>query len=181
MGEYQDLFDKHKTALVSLLSFSNFFGRVLFGFISDFASAKLNIVIYFWLPVLTTIMAGIQLLPYYFNTVSALYYTTIALGLTYGASFACWPLVLNKRFGDANYSLNWGFLTSGCGIFGTIMVAVFGNVYDKASSTNDEGLTTCYDKTCYQNAFVVTVSYLIIFGMSAANIAYMRLKTPTKN
>lgn len=153
---------------VSIISFSNFLGRLVSGPASDLIHKKLKLnkiyVIVFSLFFLT--MGQVSLL--ISNNLDYLSLTSFLIGLSYGSIYGTMPSIVADLFGSKNFATTWALLGTGpIGIF-LVLSDYFGVVYDSKSEWSylgDQKLKMCLKgKNCYWDVFALnTMGCLVLF------------------
>lgn len=93
----------------------------------------------------------------------------ILTGFSYGGFFATSAVIVNRYFGDENYSSNLGFKTFLLSLSGLIWGQVSGKLADHF--TVGEG--HCHGPLCYRYTFVITSS-LCVLSLISTTIIYIR-------
>lgn len=110
--------------LVAIYAFFNFFGRVLWGVISDWMGRQQSLFTVFLIQVAVYVA-----FPYLVNPVSLV--IGIALvGFTFGGMLTLFPAMTGDYFGMKNFGLNYGFVITAWGIGGVLGPLVGGLVRD---------------------------------------------------
>lgn len=163
-----DLAVTYQALQVSIISFSNFLGRLVSGPASDLIHKKFKMnklyVIIFSLLFLT--LGQISLL--ISNNLDYLSFTSFLIGLSYGSIYGTMPSIVADTFGSKNFATTWALMGTGpIGIF-LILSDYFGTVYDSNSEWSylgDIKLKMCLKgKNCYWDVFALnTIGCFVLF------------------
>lgn len=153
---------------VSIISFSNFLGRLVSGPASDLLHKKLKLskiyVVIFSLLFLT--LGQVSLL--ISNKLDLLSLTSFLIGLSYGSIYGTMPSIVADSFGSKNFATTWALMGTGPISLFLVLSDYFGTVYDKNSEWSylgDKKLKMCLKgKECYWDVFALnTVACLVLF------------------
>lgn len=153
---------------VSIISFSNFLGRLLSGPASDLLHKRLKLskiyVVIFSLLFLT--LGQVSLL--ISNKLDYLSLTSFLIGLSYGSIYGTMPSILADSFGSKNFATTWALMGTGPISLFLVLSDYFGTVYDENSEWSylgDVKLKMCLKgKDCYWDVFALnTVACLLLF------------------
>jgi MFS family permease len=139
----------------SVLSICNCAGRLIYGFLNDGLRKYVRSTTLL-IPISLTIGIAHFLMIFWVNT-PLLMIGTILTGLSYGGFFATINLIINKYYGDENYSSNLGFNTLVISLAGLIMGQISGKIYDHFAINK-----VCYGSICYRYTFTFTSALCFI-------------------
>lgn len=153
---------------VSIISFSNFLGRLVSGPASDLLHKKFKLnKLYVIVCSLMFLTVG-QITLLFSNTLDYLSITSFLIGLSYGSIYGTMPSIIADTFGSNNFATTWALMGTGpIGIF-LVLSDYFGTVYDYNSEWSylgDVKLRMCLKgKDCYWDVFAVnTAGCLVLF------------------
>ena len=69
------------------------------------------------------------------------------------------PALLIERFGMSSFSHNWGFIMLGFAVMTSVLLIIFGAVYDNHT---DPLSKVCYGMDCYSITFLVSAGVSIV-------------------
>ena len=153
---------------VSIISFSNFLGRLLSGPASDLLHKRLKLskiyVVIFSLLFLTIGQVSLLIS----NKLDYLSLTSFLIGLSYGSIYGTMPSILADSFGSKNFATTWALMGTGPISLFLVLSDYFGTVYDENSEWSylgDVKLKMCLKgKDCYWDVFALnTVACLLLF------------------
>ncbi|KAI6676564.1 hypothetical protein NL676_037360 [Syzygium grande] len=167
---------------VSLVSVSNYFGRVFAGVVSEIIYEKWKVP----RPVimmLSLIMSGVGDLLVAFPAPGSVYIASLLIGFSYGAQLTLLFIIISELFGLKHYStlFNCGQLASPLGSY-ILNVLVVGRLYDQEATRQlaARGLTrsalkelTCIGKRCYRLSFGILAG-VNAFGALVLLVLVMR-------
>jgi MFS family permease len=165
-----DIAVAYQALQVSIISFSNFLGRLISGPASDLIHKKLKLdKILVVIASLLVLTAGqISLLE--INKLDFLSLTSFLIGLSYGSIYGTMPSIVADSFGSRNFATTWALLgTAPISVF-LMLSDYFGSVYDENSEwihLGDEKTRLCMQgRGCYQNVFQLTsvICLLLLTG-----------------
>lgn len=145
---------------VSIISLSNFLGRLISGPTSDLLhkKLKLNKLYVVLVSLLFLTMGQVSLLVS--NKLDYLSLTSFLIGLAYGSIYGTMPSIVADLFGANNFATTWALIGTGPISVFLGLSDYFGTVYDKNSEWSyigDEKLKMCLKgKYCYWNVFALS-------------------------
>jgi MFS family permease len=145
------------STFTSVLSISNCLGRIIYGVCQDALRKHVRNVT-FLLPIALTIGIA-HFMMIWWMSVPSLMLGAILTGLSYGGFFATINVIINKYYGDENYSSNLGWNTLIIGVSGLIWGQVAGKLYDHFA---DPKTKHCYGPNCYRYTFMITTTLCVI-------------------
>lgn len=143
------------STFTSVLSISNCLGRILYGVLNDTLGKRIRNVSL--LLSVSMVMGLSHFTLIFWRSVPSLMIVTVLTGLSYGGYFATINVIINKYFGDKNYSSNLGFNTLTISLSGLIWGQVAGALYDHHAVDK-----RCFGEICYRYTFVITASMCAI-------------------
>ncbi len=155
----EDLTSPYQALQVSIISFANFLGRLLAGPLSDLFSKSLDSN-RMWVVVIALTLSTVgQLSLIFFNDLNILSFSSLFIGMGYGAVYGTLPAVVAETFGSSNFATTWALMGTGPIMAFLALSDYFGNEYDKHSQLVDDGhgqLTRACLKgdICYRNVFI---------------------------
>ncbi|GFF35935.1 uncharacterized membrane protein YMR155W [Aspergillus udagawae] len=142
---------------VSILSFSNFIGRLLSGIGSDMLVKKLNMSRFWCLFISATVFTGTQLAGAAISNPNQLVVVSACTGVAYGFLFGVFPSLVAHTFGIGGLSQNWGVMTLAPVLSGNLFNLIYGSIFDRHSIVAPDGERDCPDGlACYQGAYYTT-------------------------
>jgi MFS family permease len=153
---------------VSIISFSNFLGRLISGPASDLIHKKWKLSkIYVVITSLIFLTLG-QLSLLFFNKLDFLSLTSFLIGLSYGSIYGTMPSIVADSFGSKNFATTWSLLGTGPISVFLLLSNYFGVIYDNNSEWKDfngERIKMCLKgKICYWDVFALnSVSCVFLF------------------
>lgn len=155
---------------VSIISFSNFLGRLIAGPMSDFIHKKhhMNKLYVIIFSLLILLMGQISLIV--IDQIEYLGFTSFFIGFSYGAIYATMPSIAADLFGSKNFATTWSLIGTGPISVFLALSNYFGYVYDRQSEWLDvdgEKIRLCLEgKSCYSDVFAATscISFIILVG-----------------
>lgn len=135
----------------TILSACNASGRIIYGYAND-ALRKYFRSVAFFLPICATIAVCHFALIFWTDKVS-LMIGAILTGISYGGFFANINVIINKYYGNKNYSTNLGFNTLVISLSGLLWGVVSGKIYERFVIP---GTKKCYGSQCYFGTFIIT-------------------------
>jgi Nodulin-like/Major Facilitator Superfamily len=155
---------------VSLVSFSNMVGRLLFGFLSDFSSPRLRRP---WFLLVCVTSMGLCCILLAFANLNLLYLGVIWAGVSYGGFWTLSPSFLFEIFGPSNFASMYAISILGPAIasyvLGTTLAAT---IY---TMNSPPGSTICVGPSCYRDTFLILAG-LCFFGSICAIFLSLRCR-----
>lgn len=142
---------------VSIISFSNFLGRLISGPASDLVHKKLKLSkIYVVIISLIILFCG-QMSLIFCNKLDFLSLTSFLIGLSYGSIYGTMPSIVADSFGSTHFATTWALLGTGPITVFLILSDYFGTVYDSRSKwfdLDDKKVKMCFEgRNCYKDVF----------------------------
>lgn len=153
---------------VSVISISQFFGRIAAGMLSDIVKKKIKAQRQWLVLVSIVFMIIAQILLSYTNSVHLLTLVSVIMGSAYGMLNGNYPSIFADTFGTKHFTTAWGLSCSGPIILLYPLQLYFGWIYDSHAEENGK----CYQgKDCYRGAFQTSIVLsLITFAITLALI-----------
>lgn len=167
---------------VSIISFSNFLGRLISGPASDLIHKKLRMskIYVVIISLIVLLMGQVSLL--LFNKLDYLSLTSFFIGLAYGSIYGTMPSIVADSFGSTHFATTWALLGTGPIAVFLVLSDYFGTYYDSNSEwgyIGDEKVKICLKgKECYKNVFelnsvicvVLLLGYIWLLIVSAKKV-----------
>jgi MFS family permease len=153
------------STFTSVLSICNCLGRIIYG-VSQDALRKHMRSVTFLLPI-SIVISLAHFMMIFWMSAPALMLGAIFTGLSYGGFFATINVIINKYFGDQNYSSNLGFNTLVISVSGLIWGQAAGGIYDHFAINR-----RCYGAQCYRYIFMITSSLCLISAIVTVFLIY---------
>ncbi|OWB55413.1 hypothetical protein B5S28_g1285 [[Candida] boidinii] len=163
-----DLSSAFQALQVSILSFSNFLGRLISGPSSDIVHKKLGYQRIWVIMIGLVLMTVGQLSLVIFDNISLLSISSFLIGTAYGTAYGTYPAVLADFFGAKGFTTTWGLIGTGPIMIFLLLSKYFGYDYDKKSKFED-GVKICdLGKECYDSVFYLNcfICLGLFFGFS---------------
>lgn len=163
-----DLSSAFQALQVSILSFSNFLGRLISGPSSDIIHKKLGYQRIWVIMIGLVLMSMGQLSLVLFDNISLLSISSFLIGTAYGTAYGTYPAVLADFFGAKGFTTTWGLIGTGPIMIFLLLSKYFGYDYDKKSKFED-GVKICdLGKECYDSVFYLNcfICLALFFGFS---------------
>ncbi|KZP07252.1 MFS general substrate transporter [Athelia psychrophila] len=126
---------------VSLISITNFTGRVLIGMASDYAKNNLHLPRSYCITLVCALFIISQAMAFSIDDITQLWKASLALGLAYGGLFGLFPSIVIDWFGLSHFSETWGIVCLSPLIGGNLFSIAFGRNLDAhAPSSSDTPL-----------------------------------------
>ncbi|QPG75282.1 hypothetical protein FOA43_002633 [Brettanomyces nanus] len=157
-GADEDLASPYQALQVSIISFANFLGRIISGPMSDFfaKTLKMSRIWVIMIALAFSTLGQISLL--IFNDISSLSFTSLLIGVSYGAVYGTLPSLTAESFGSQNFATTWALIGTGPIMVFLALSNYFGKDYDNHSQFVDDGqgnlIKVCLKGgACYRNVF----------------------------
>jgi MFS transporter, OFA family, oxalate/formate antiporter len=146
--------------LIAFYAFFNFFGRILWGVISDKLGRKYSLLSIFLIQLLTYVAFPFLTTPF------TLVIGIILVGFTFGGMLTVFPAVTADYYGMKNFGLNYGIVFTAWGIGGVLGPLLGGIVRD---------LTGTYILSYGVSAILSSFGVLLSLGMKSPGSKRLRL------
>jgi len=155
-----------QAAQVSAISLSNFGGRILIGFFSDFAKNLYKIPRSHSLVLVAFTYLMSQVVAANVSNISNLWIASALLGLAHGSISALIPIVCLEWFGLPHFSENWGFICVSPAFSSSLLSFLFGRSLD---AHGKDPLPSAFEpprclqgRACYVDAISWTIGAAIL-------------------
>jgi len=148
------------TIFVTLLSVSNFAGRIIFGFTMDLLRKIASEV--FWYNIIAIIMVANSIMLGLFSDQIFLLIGTVLFGLAYGGLNAITAVCMNLYFGSLNFGKNSGPVYLGTAMAGLLLGLIVGALYDIHAVKNK-----CYGLKCYNLTFFLQAGLAALISIAS--------------
>jgi len=160
-----EMFDK--TTYITVLSISNFSGRMIVGTSMDFLRPYFSEVGWYMVVCILMLLSlgGLVM------TESEIIFLicTIFMGVAYGGLNSTTLVISTLYFGKKNYGSNNGVIGIGVSISGLIMGLIVGNIYDHyANETTHE----CFGNICFKYAFMLEMGLIVLIFIAGILLTY---------
>lgn len=157
---------------VSVISISQFFGRIAAGVLSDVVKKKLKAQRQWLILVSIILMAIAQTLLSYTDSVHLLTLVSITMGIAYGMLNGNYPSIFADTFGTKHFTTAWGLSCSGPIAVLYPLQLYFGWIYDSHADASGK----CYEgKDCYRGAFQAGICLsFVTFAITSGLIYHHR-------
>lgn len=156
---------------VSVISISQFGGRIAAGMLSDIIKKKFNAQRQ-WLVLVTILfmMCG-QLILIFTDSVTLLTMISVLMGISYGMLNGNYPSIFADTFGTKHFTTAWGLACSGPIIILYPLQLYFGWIYDSHSADDNK----CYEgRACYRGAFQAGLMLNVLTFVVTSALIYKR-------
>ncbi|ODV84952.1 hypothetical protein CANARDRAFT_180356, partial [[Candida] arabinofermentans NRRL YB-2248] len=173
----EDLSSSYQALQVSIISFSNFLGRLLAGPASDLIhkSWKLQRV---WVVLFSVVVLGLgQLTLLLLNDINSLSLSSLLIGFSYGSLYGTLPAIVADMFGSKSFATTWSLIGTGPITVFLCLSHYFGKAYDKQSEYVDDGaglfVKVCLKgKKCYDEVFMFTSGICVFLFIGYSILIY---------
>lgn len=155
------------STFTSVLAICNCSGRLIYGFMNDLLRKHVRNVTYLF-PISAVICAA-HIMMIFWQSSASLFLGGVLTGVSYGGFFATGAVIMNRYFGDENYSSNLGLTTLVVSLSGLI----WGQVSGKLADHFTVGKGHCMGGICYRYTFVATAA-LCALSIGATVILWLR-------
>jgi MFS family permease len=150
-----------KTIFVTLLSVSNFAGRIIFGFTMDLLRDVASEV--FWYNIIAVFMAANSIMLGIFSDQIFLLIGTVAFGMAYGGLNAITAVCMNLYFGSVNFGKNSGPVYLGTALSGFFLGIIVGGLYDSQADLSHK----CYGVQCFRVSFFLEAGLAALISIAS--------------
>lgn len=161
------------STFTSVLAICNCAGRLLYGIMNDVFRKHVRNVTYLF--PMSALICVAHVMMIFWNSAPALFLGGVLTGVSYGGFFATSAVIVNRYFGDENYSSNLGLKTLVLSLSGLI----WGQVSGKLAEHFTVGKGHCMGPLCYRYTFVITSS-LCVISLIACTILWLRERRDDK-
>ncbi|KAF8601273.1 MFS general substrate transporter [Ceratobasidium sp. AG-I] len=162
---------------VSIISICSSFGRLLIGFLADYLSHSHNIPRATCFILCSVLGISAQAMLIQVDSADGLWKVSIALGLSFGTTFALYPALVSELFDIAHFSQNCGMMIVPAVLLGNAFNYGFGRNYDAHSGVPPDLIETSGHLQCYIGRMCYINSIYVALGSSVLALALSFLAT----
>ena len=165
------------STLVTILSFTNCGGRLIFGFVSDLVVKTRSPLLSrsTCLLVSLVLMAISEIYFILATTRNSVYLLTpgvMTMGLAYGSMMSLTPTLVNEFLGMKYFGGNWGIVRTSPALSGFLLsTLVAGQLY--SNNVEFEGSQDCFGWACYGWSFIINL-VIVLFGILLCFVLIIR-------